>query len=95
MLAGYWALAHVHQGAILHCQPYIVFCGNLQGRHIREAGPKGATLVSVRDGEIEDIASIHADVVRWALIQFSAEGSRRPFLGYQQTLGPAGTNNKD
>jgi DNA repair protein SbcD/Mre11 len=28
-----------------------------------------------RDGEIEDITSIHADVVRWALIQVSAEGS--------------------
>jgi DNA repair exonuclease SbcCD nuclease subunit len=71
----YWALAHVHQGAILHREPYVVFCGNLQGRHIRETGPKGASLVSVRDGQIEDIASIHADVVRWALIQVSAESS--------------------
>ncbi|MGY4501165.1 exonuclease SbcD [Bradyrhizobium sp. GM24.11] len=71
----YWALAHVHQGAILHREPYVVFCGNLQGRHIRETGPKGASLVSVRDGQIEDIASIQADVVRWALIQVSAEGS--------------------
>lgn len=70
----YWALGHVHQGAILHREPYVVFCGNLQGRHIRETGPKGASLVSVRDGQIEDIASIHADVVRWALIQVSAEG---------------------
>ncbi|MCS3731355.1 metallophosphoesterase family protein [Bradyrhizobium betae] len=71
----YWALAHVHQAAILHREPYVVFCGNLQGRHIRETGPKGASLVSVRDGQIEDIASIHADVVRWALIRVSAEGS--------------------
>ena len=71
----YWALAHVHQAAILHREPYVVFCGNLQGRHIRETGPKGASLVSVRDGQIEDITSIHADVVRWALIQVSAEGA--------------------
>lgn len=71
----YWALAHVHQAAILHRQPYVVFCGNLQGRHIRETGPKGASLVSVRDGQIEDISSLHADVVRWTLIQVSAEGS--------------------
>lgn len=71
----YWALAHVHQATILHREPYVVFCGNLQGRHIRETGPKGASLVSVRDGRVEDISAIYADVVRWALIQVSAEGS--------------------
>jgi len=71
----YWALAHVHQGAVLHRQPYVVFCGNLQGRHIRETGPKGASLVSVRNGEVEDITSIHADVVRWAHVPVSAGDS--------------------
>jgi UvrD/REP helicase N-terminal domain len=30
----YWALAHVHNGGVLHVHPRVVFCGNLQGRHV-------------------------------------------------------------
>jgi DNA repair protein SbcD/Mre11 len=61
----YWALAHVHQGSILREKPHIVFCGNLQGRHIREAGAKSAQMVTVADGDIEEITTVHTDVVRW------------------------------
>jgi DNA repair exonuclease SbcCD nuclease subunit len=61
----YWALAHVHQAAILHERPHVAFCGNLQGRHIRENGPKGASLVSIADGQVEEISPLHVDVVRW------------------------------
>ena len=61
----YWALAHVHQAAVLHERPYVVFCGNLQGRHIRESGPKGASLVAVEGGQVEEISPLHVDCVRW------------------------------
>jgi DNA repair protein SbcD/Mre11 len=61
----YWALAHVHQAAVLHERPHVVFCGNLQGRHIRESGPKGASLVVVEDGQVEGISPLHVDCVRW------------------------------
>src|SRR5260370_34912744 len=61
----YWALAHVHKAAVLHERPHVVFCGNLQGRHIRESGPKGASLVVVQDGQIEEISPLHVDCVRW------------------------------
>jgi DNA repair protein SbcD/Mre11 len=61
----YWALAHVHQAAVLHERPHVAFCGNLQGRHIRESGPKGASLVAVEDGQIEEISPLYVDVVRW------------------------------
>ena len=61
----YWALAHVHQATVLHENPHVVFCGNLQGRHIRESGPKGASLVVVQDGQIEEISPLHVDCVRW------------------------------
>lgn len=61
----YWALAHVHQAAVLHERPHVVFCGNLQGRHIRESGPKGASLVVVEDGQVEAISPLHVDCVRW------------------------------
>lgn len=42
----YWALGHVHQREVLHQDPWVVFPGNLQGRHIRETGPKGCALVT-------------------------------------------------
>jgi exonuclease SbcD len=61
----YWALAHVHQAAVLHERPHVVFCGNLQGRHVRESGPKGASLVAVESGQVEEISSLHVDCVRW------------------------------
>lgn len=73
----YWALGHVHLGAILHTRPHVVFPGNLQGRHIREAGRKGACLVSVDDGEVTDIATLAADVVRWAPVSISVEDCDR------------------
>ena len=61
----YWALAHVHHAAVLHERPHVVFCGNLQGRHIRETGPKGASLIAVEDGQVEEISPLHVDRVRW------------------------------
>ena len=70
----YWALGHVHQGCILNERPYVVFSGNLQGRHIRETGPKSAYLVTVTDGEVEELSPIHADVVRWALLPVPVDG---------------------
>ncbi|MCK1281785.1 DNA repair exonuclease [Bradyrhizobium sp. 61] len=64
----YWALAHVHQASVLHAHPHVVFCGNLQGRHIRETGPKSAYLNTVQDGVLQSIEPLHTDVVRWAQI---------------------------
>lgn len=73
----YWALGHVHQRSILHERPHVVFPGNLQGRHIRETGPKGACLVTVEESEIVDLVTLHADVVRWASIVVAVEGCER------------------
>jgi DNA repair protein SbcD/Mre11 len=73
----YWALGHVHHGVVLHQNPHVVFPGNLQGRHIREAGPKGAYLVSVEDREIVEFGPLHTDVVRWAHLQVSVDGCDR------------------
>ncbi|MDA8199459.1 MAG: DNA repair exonuclease [Thermaerobacter sp.] len=38
----YWALGHIHHRAVLSESPWVVYPGNLQGRHPREEGPKGA-----------------------------------------------------
>ncbi|HEY1955340.1 MAG TPA: DNA repair exonuclease [Polyangiaceae bacterium] len=62
----YWALGHVHQREVLSREPWIVFPGNLQGRHVREIGPKGATAIDVAGGVIESVEHVALDVVRWA-----------------------------
>jgi exonuclease SbcD len=64
----YWALGHIHQREVLSQDPWIVFPGNLQGRHVNEAGEKGATLITVTDGRIADVRHHTLDVVRWARI---------------------------
>lgn len=38
----YWALGHIHHREVLSEEPPIVFAGNLQGRGLRETGPKSA-----------------------------------------------------
>ncbi len=74
----YWALAHVHQATILCENPHVVFCGNLQGRHIRETGAKTAYLVSVEAGQIEEISPLDASVVRWQQLHVSIDGCGGP-----------------
>jgi hypothetical protein len=61
----YWALGHVHAREVLAQRPWIVFPGNLQGRQAREAGEKGATLVSVISGRITSVEARALDVLRW------------------------------
>ena len=73
----YWALGHVHQAAVLHERPHVIFPGNLQGRHIRETGPKGAYLLSVEDGELVEAVSVASDVVRWARLTVPLDGCTR------------------
>lgn len=61
----YWALGHVHSDRIAHETPWVVFPGNLQGRHIKETGPKGARLVEVIDGRVTKCERLYCDVLRW------------------------------
>ncbi|MFI5014444.1 MAG: metallophosphoesterase [Hyphomicrobiales bacterium] len=62
----YWALGHVHEHEVLSRDPYIVYPGNIQGRSIRETGPKGAVLVDVRDGAVAALRRLIVDKARWA-----------------------------
>ncbi|MFJ8527425.1 exonuclease SbcCD subunit D [Bacillus sp. NPDC094106] len=45
----YWALGHIHKREILAEEPYIVYPGNIQGRHRKETGEKGAYLVEITE----------------------------------------------
>jgi exonuclease SbcD len=68
----YWALGHIHQREVLNREPYVVFPGNLQGRHARELGPKGATLVTVQNGAVQSVEHRAIDVVRWEIVSIDA-----------------------
>jgi exonuclease SbcD len=83
----YWALGHVHQREVVHRDPYIVFSGNLQGRHARELGEKGATLVSFEGDRISAVEQRALDVVRWAELEVSVSEAQRldDVLGSVQT----------
>ena len=69
----YWALGHVHQREVLSAAPWIVFPGNLQGRHIRETGPKGCTTLTVDAAKITTVAETVLDQVRWELCEVPLE----------------------
>lgn len=74
----YWALGHVHKREVVSRDPWIVFPGNLQGRHIRETGPKGCTLVIVEDGEVSEVLPLEVDVLRWEKCEIDVSSSETP-----------------
>ena len=65
----YWALGHVHEFAVLHELPHVVYSGNTQGRHAREIGSKGCLLVAVEEcsseSKVKDVKFCETDLVRW------------------------------
>ncbi|MGB5065648.1 MAG: DNA repair exonuclease, partial [Candidatus Competibacter sp.] len=69
----YWALGHVHAAEIVCREPWVVYPGNTQGRHIREVGPKGCTLVTVEGGVISQ-QFIALDVMRWDTLTLDIDG---------------------
>jgi DNA repair exonuclease SbcCD nuclease subunit len=71
----YWALGHVHKREVLSETPLIVFPGNIQGRHIRETGPKGCMLVTVDEKGDARPEFSPLDVVRWEKIEIDASGA--------------------
>jgi DNA repair exonuclease SbcCD nuclease subunit len=73
----YWALGHVHEHAVLHQDPHVVFAGCLQGRHVRETGAKGCVLVEV-DGRDVKTTFEPLDVVRWDVVTADVSGAAEP-----------------
>lgn len=63
----YWALGHVHKREVLYKEPWIIFSGCIQGRHIREIGEKGCTLIAVDNGHIIQVEHKEIDVLRWSI----------------------------
>lgn len=71
----YWALGHIHKREVLCDAPHVVFSGNTQGRHIREEGAKGVTLVTVEDGIVLSLEHRPVDVVRWSRLELDLSGA--------------------
>jgi len=71
----YWALGHVHQREVVAQDPWIVFPGNIQGRHIRETGEKSCALVSVAEGRVARVEHRPVDVLRWAMCPVDISGA--------------------
>ena len=76
----YWALGHIHKRSLLPVEgaplvsPPILYSGNIQGRHIREPGPRGCFLVTVDQRQQIDIEFRPLDVFRWEVCLVSCIG---------------------
>ena len=71
----YWALGHIHKRAVLARDPFVIFPGNLQGRHAKETGPKGCFLVEVDDaGRTVSAEFMPLDGVRWHQAEVDLKG---------------------
>ena len=70
----YWALGHIHTRESVNGagHPRIEYPGNIQGRHVREAGAKGCLLVTV-DGYERAVTEFRPlDVFRWETVAVDA-----------------------
>ena len=71
----YWALGHVHTRSVLATEPTtIVYPGNPQGRHAREAGPRGCYQVDVDAHGRSHLQFVETNMARWAHIEVSIAG---------------------
>src|SRR5438067_5075465 len=65
----YWALGHIHNREILCSDPYVVYPGNIQGRHGKEQGEKSCELVTVSDAGAISLQTVSTSVLPWIEIQ--------------------------
>lgn len=64
----YWALGHIHKREIVHTNPFIIYPGNIQGRHKKETGEKGGFVV-----EIDERKNVTTNFVRFSDLQWSQD----------------------
>ena len=74
----YWALGHIHSRMELAKEPWVVFSGNIQGRHVRECGPRGCYLVDVDDHGGVKLTFQPLDVVRWQVLRVAVDEETAP-----------------
>ena len=77
----YWALGHVHEFSVRAESPHIVYPGNVQGRHVRETGPRGAVLVTLGEGNL-NVERVVCDVLRWCVLDVNLSEANDPGDAY-------------
>ncbi len=70
----YWALGHVHEYQLYQGASTVVFPGNLQGRSVRELGPRGAVVVTADETGVTHTERLFVDVLRWHAAEVDAAG---------------------
>ncbi|WP_176222412.1 metallophosphoesterase family protein [Paenibacillus barengoltzii] len=70
----YWALGHIHKRQILCDSPWVVYPGNIQGRSLKETGPKGCYLVEVAENGEAELSFRRLDQVLWLESRLSIDG---------------------
>lgn len=71
----YFALGHVHTRQIVNDGEFPAwFSGNLQGRTIRETGPKGVLIVDFEEGQPPRVQFAPVDVMRWEGVDVDVTG---------------------
>lgn len=71
----YWALGHIHKREVLSASnPAVVYCGNSQARHFKEAQPKGCCLVTLREKSEPEIRFVATDAVRFSALKADLTG---------------------
>jgi DNA repair exonuclease SbcCD nuclease subunit len=69
----YWALGHIHKREkLVGPDPWIIYPGNPQGRHIREEGPRGCVLATVEGDRVTKTRFFDLDVLRWYVCSIDA-----------------------
>ena len=70
----YWALGHVHQYEQVCTDPWVVYSGNIQGRHSKETGIKGCVLVQVQDAQVLSVAHHPLQLIVWHHLELDVSG---------------------
>lgn len=94
----FWGLGHIHKPAVLRPQhPVILYPGNPQGRHIREDGARGCTLVEVDAYGESQLQFLDTAEVLWHVVEIDLTGIddvaavfARIVEQLQQVVGPYG-----
>lgn len=63
----YWALGHIHDPDLVVRPAIARYSGCLQGRNVRECGPRGGLLVELEPGAEPQVEHIAFDVLRWGI----------------------------
>ena len=71
----YWALGHIHaRRSIPREHPRVCFSGIIQGRDVKETGPRGVNLVTLREGRPNEVRFVPCASVVWQQLAVDVEG---------------------